>query len=61
MDAPPQAHENQGINVQTGFGGFDIDFGEWMNVSMGSLYDNEFDSRPDIQHRRDTPPILPLQ
>ena len=27
----------------------DVDLGEWMNVWMGWLYGNEFESRLDIQ------------
>lgn len=49
MDAPPQVHEFQGTNVQTSADSFEMNLGEWMSVSMGSLYGNEFDFRPDTQ------------
>ena len=49
MDTPPQFRESQGNNAQIGANGFDFGLDEWMNVSMGSLYGNEFDFRPDTQ------------
>ena len=49
MGAPPQAHQSQGTYLQTTADGFDVALGEWMNVSMGSLYGTEFDFRPDPQ------------
>jgi hypothetical protein len=47
MDSLPQIYEFHGNNVKNGGEGYNVDLGEWMNLSMSSLYGNEFDFRLD--------------
>ena len=43
------SHEHNASNARNGMERSDVDLGEWMNVSMGWLYGNEFESRLDTQ------------